>query len=272
LVEEACLADAANVWAVADALNKRSRDALDRVRDGLAMARIHSPCDFALEHTMWAHHTMRALDTLQTVLSMVPRGLNVVDIEDALTRVSPREELQRALRGERAFGNRVFESLREGWVPVDAPELAATSFLDRIRRALVRDGDQATYLHAMTALVETAGQAAFRRGAAPEPPATSFWTPMAGRMTVQARAPLELTDRIEARLAIARIALTAYRAGAKDALLLLSKSSDPYDGQPIRCALGEKGLVVIWSVGPDGKDGDAREGTDDVVWALQLAE
>jgi len=272
LVEEAGLADAINVAAISDALAKRPVDALDRVRDGLAMARVHAPAHFGLAHTVWAHHMTRVLDTLQTVLSMVPRGLDVTDIEAALTAASPREELQRALRGERAFGNRVFESLRDGWRPTDAPTLGGDSFFARWRHTLVADGDQAEYLRVMSSHVEAAGKPAFKRGAVTDPPANGFWTPNASRMTIQVRGPLATTDRLEARLVIARIALTAYRAGAKDALLFLSKSSDPYDGQPIRCALGEKGLVVIWSVGPDGRDDDGRADSDDVVWALRLAE
>ena len=73
-------------------------------------------------------------------------------------------------------------------------------------------------------------------------------------------------------LVLARAALTAYRAGAKDALEFISKTTDPFDGRQIRCGFGEDGLVVFWSAGPNGVDDGALPGTDDVVWGLKLDE
>jgi hypothetical protein len=39
-----------------------------------------------------------------------------------------------------------------------------------------------------------------------------------------------------------------------------------------RCALGDRGLIVFWSVGPDGRDDGADPRSDDIVWRLVLAD
>jgi hypothetical protein len=272
VIEEARLADAVHVTAMFDAHAQRYGDALDDVRAGLAVARIHQPSDWVLSNMLWVLHVRRALDTLQMILPQLPRGLEVADIEAQLTAMSPGDELAHALKGERAFGNRVFESMRNGWRPPGGAAFAPSSLLSGVQRWLVGDADQAAYLEAMAQEIEIVSHPAFLRRDLPAHPTAGFWTPATSVVLPALASPLSTVDVLEARLALARVALTAYRAGAKDALTFLSKSVDPFDGQPIRCAFGDKGLIVFWSVGPDHRDNSATTGSDDIVWPLRLRD
>jgi hypothetical protein len=75
-------------------------------------------------------------------------------------------------------------------------------------------------------------------------------------------------DWLEARLALARVALEAYRGGIESAQKLATTMVDPYDGQPIRCATGPGTELLIWSVGPDKMDDHGDPG--DLPWKLAL--
>lgn len=272
VAEDARLADAVHMTALSQAQSKRGRDALDSVRVGLAVARVHAPSHWLVEEVLWSTHMTRTLEVLQTILPMLPRGLDVTDIEAALLAARPRDEIGRALRGERTFGNRVFEMMREGWRPKTAEPYAPGSMLSRIQRWLVGDADQAAYLDAMTIAIAQSAKSPFVRKPVANGVESSFWTPSAAIIAPNVDGAIFASDVLEARLALARVALTAYRGGAKDALTFLTTSADPFDGQPIKCGFGEGGLVVFWSVGPNGKDEGAKPGTDDIVWGLRLSE
>lgn len=272
VVEETRVAHAVHVTAIHQAQSKHARDALDSIRVGLDVARIHAPSHWITEQWLWSMHVTRMLEALQTILPMLPRGLDVGDIEAVLTAARPREEVERALKGERAFGNRVFEMMRDGWRPKSAEPFAPGSLLERLHRSLVGDADQAAYLDAMALSIDRAAHPAFLRQAAPSGVARTFWTPAASIITPSMEAILAKCDVLEARLVLARVALVAYRAGAKEALSFLGTTVDPFDGQQIRCGFGQEGLVVFWSAGPNGRDDGAKPDTDDIVWGLRLNE
>lgn len=272
MIEESRASDAANVTALDAALSGRGAEALEGVRAGLAMARVHSSAPFLVAATMRVHHLSRALDTLQLILPRLPRRLDTSDLEAELAAAFPRRDLAQGLRGERAFGQRVFEASRDGWSPADAPALAVDSTIGRWRVRLFGDFDHACYLEAMTNALAVVGAAAHERPPLPARPERTFLHPLAGVLVPDLASNLRLCDLIEARLALARIALTAYRAGAQDALTAISKSFDPYDGNHMRCSLGQDGLILLWSVGANQKDEDGRAEGDDVTWALRLAD
>ncbi len=271
-VQEARLADAIHVTTLNHVQSGRAGEALDTLRSGFAIARIHSTPRWLMSEMMWTLQMTRVLDGMQTILPMLPRGLDLADFEAAFTEARPRESMAMAIRGERAFGYRVFERLREGAAPHDVASLAPRSFLSDLRGMLVGDFDRARYLDTLTTAALRAEQSRYLRQPAIDGVPDSFWTPIASIVAPQLEPSLASSDRLEARLALARVALVAYRQGAKDALEFLSKSTDPFDGRPIRCGLGDTGLVVFWSAGSNGKDDGALPDTDDIVWGLKLRD
>jgi hypothetical protein len=269
---EVRIADAVEATALFDAQSKRFAAALDDVRAGLDVADVHRPSHWLLGYAIWTMHVGRALDSLQLILPLLPRGIDVTDIEARLTALRPGEELATALRGERAYGYRVFESLRSGWTPKGGASFAPSSLLARMHRWLVGDEDEAAYLEAMTSSIERAQQPAFLRKEAMPAPPTGFMTPVTSQVMPALDGMMSASDLLAARLALARMALAAYRGGAQDALTFLSKSIDPYTGLPLQWGTGENELVAFWSVGPDRKDNNASPDSDDVRWALRLRD
>ncbi|MBL8860097.1 MAG: hypothetical protein JNL28_16425 [Planctomycetes bacterium] len=271
-VEEARLGDAIHVTAIHKAQSRYTVEALEALRTGLELARIHSPSHWLLSEMMWSLQMMRVLDGLQTILPMLPRGIDLAGLENELTAARPRESMANAIRGERAFGNRVLELMRRGDVPRDGEIYAPSNLLSRLHRALVEDFDQACYLDTLTDLALRAEKSPYLRPAAADGVPDTFWTPTASIVAPSLGPSLHSTDLLEARLALARVALTAYRKDAKEALTFLATTFDPFDGRQLRCAFGDDGLIVFWSVGPDGKDDAAARESDDIVWGLKLSE
>lgn len=272
VLEEAVLADAVHVTAVHKAQAGYALEALDALRAGLAMARIHSSPRWLMSKMVWALQMLRVLDGLQTILPTLPRGLDVADIENELAAARPRAALAQAIRGERAFGYHRLTTLYEDGVVEAADTLVPISFFQRLTAPLVGDTDRAEYLEALTDGANRAEQVRHLRAPAFDGVQRSLWTPFAAAFAPSLEPSLHTSDLLETRLLLARVALVAYRAGAKDALQFLSTTADPFDGRPIRCGFGEKGLVVFWSVGPDGKDDGAVPDSDDIAWGLKLPE
>ncbi|MDZ4773847.1 MAG: hypothetical protein SGI72_12020 [Planctomycetota bacterium] len=272
-LEEACIGDAVHVTAIHKAQAKYALEALDTLRAGLAVARIHSAPHWMMSYIAWTLQVSRVLDGLQTILPMLPRGLDLSDLEREFTDFRPRTLIAMAIRGERAFGNRVFERIADGahLEGIGARD-AQRSFFDRIKGFVGDDIDRAAYLDALTDGALRAETARFLRRPLADGVDDSFWTHAAATFAPQLEPSLHTTDLLEARLVMARAALTAYRAGAKETLEFLPQTTDPFDGKPIRCGFGDDGLVVFWSAGPNGKDDGAVPDSDDVVWGLKLPE
>lgn len=271
-LEEARLGDAVHVTAISKAQSGYAAEALESLRAGLAVAHIHAPSEWLMSEMMWSLQMTRVLDALQTILPMLPRGIDLSWLEQELTAARPRDSMARAIRGERAFGNRVLELIRSGDLPRDGVLYAPGTWLSRLHRALVNDVDQARYLTTMTEAARRAESPAYLRTKAIDGVPDSFWAPTAAIIAPEFGPSLRTSDLLEARLGLARAALTAYQKGAKDALTFISESFDPFDGRPLRCGFGDDGLVVFWSTGPDGKDDAADVESDDIVWGLKLAE
>jgi hypothetical protein len=272
VAQESRIADAVEVTALFDAQSQRFQEALDDLRAGLDAADVHRPSFWLLGYIMWNLSVERALGTLELILPLLPRGLDVTDIEMRLTAMSPPDELANALRGERAFGYRVFESLRSGWTPANGAPYARSSMLARMRRWIAGDEDEAAYLDAMADAIDLADKPAFLRKELPPQPTPGFFTSSTSVILPSMAPVMGFADALSARLALARMALSAYRGGGQDALTFLSKSVDPYSGRPLSWGTVEGGLIVFWSVGPDRVDDGGKSESDDVTWTLRLAE
>jgi hypothetical protein len=131
--------------------------------------------------------------------------------------------------------------------------------------------DQATFLRRTREAIERMGLPAFRR-LQPEEPG---WlgrklAPLAAQLAPSSHDIVGVADQLEARIALGRAALVAFRAGAQEVLATLPNTVDPYDGRPLRMALGPDGIVVLWSVGRDGVDDGGLDDQRDVVWRFKL--
>jgi hypothetical protein len=141
-----------------------------------------------------------------------------------------------------------------------------------VHQWLVADRDQAAYLEAMNRSIAIADEPAFLRKDVPNERPSTFWAPATTVVLPAISGPLATSDALQAELALARLALTAYRGGAQEALRFMANSVDPFEGKPLRLAWVGEDVVVFWSVGPDKKDDSARIGSDDIVWQLRLAK
>jgi hypothetical protein len=271
-VEALHASEAVMVAAVRHARAKQFSDALDDLRVQLALARVYQPSQWLTSFLVWSALMNRALDTLGTLLPLLPRGLDVSEFETRLLETHPRDDLATALKGERAFGNRVLEQLRAGTTPGLAGPLSEPSILDKLHRKLIEDGDQAHYLDAMTAGIERISKPSFLRATIVDERPSTFWSPASLVMLPSIASSAQQADVLEARLALARAALTAYRGGAEAAFKFLANSVDPFDGRAIRCALSSEGLIAFWSIGPDKSDDGGKDPKRDIVWTLRLRE
>jgi hypothetical protein len=77
---------------------------------------------------------------------------------------------------------------------------------------------------------------------------------IAALLTPNFRASIESVAWGEAQLTLARCALIGYREGADAARSEIAKSIDPYSGEPLHFRVDSDGVLVFWSVGPDGID------------------
>jgi hypothetical protein len=112
-----------------------------------------------------------------------------------------------------------------------------------------------------------------KKSQATEPDAPSWTerklTPLTHVMTSMTKGAVATADVLEARLVLARAALVAFRTDAKQLLEFVAKTSDPFDGKPIRCGFAEGGIVILWSVGIDGVDDGGSNDERDIVWRFR---
>jgi hypothetical protein len=272
VVQELGILDAVQANAIYHAQSQQYAKALDDVRAGLAVARIHRPSCLFVGNMLWTVDLQRTLDILQAILPMLPRQLDVADIEAELTAMMPRQEMAAAIAGERAFGNRVYEHMSHGDYPADKAAFATNNPLWRAHWALVRDWDRAAYLDAMGVWIDRLAKPAYLRAPLASKDPNSWWAPMASIITPVFSTKIGLADQLEARLALARAALASYRGGAPAAFTFLATSIDPFDGRTLRSATGDGGFIAFWSIGPDLKDDGAKDRALDIVWTLKLRE
>lgn len=205
----------------------------------------------------------RFLGMLELALSRQPRDTDLRAIEDEIAKLQPRARLAVAAAGECAFGNRAFERMRRGTPVTGLGESALPT-------SLTASFDQAAHMRAWRERIDRLGAPAHRRA----PPTRITWidrqlAPVTSSLAAAPESAIAMADLLEARLGLAALALAAFRSGAQELLQLAAATTDPFDGRPLRVGFGDGGLVLLWSVGPDGADDGGIDDERDVVWRFK---
>jgi hypothetical protein len=234
------------------ALENRGEEAVSRWRAALHGLKTIERGPWLMKFAEWHRSELEALDGLRAILQCVPAGLDVHDLEAELDPETPRRNLIQAIRGERAFMNRMFArfAMRHSgtggvqlpWEPLR--HFAWTAYIHR---------DQASYLELIQGVIEGAK--------------SPYWTwkeqegrnqlfsridrsiPWSSAFAMILTGVIEGTAKVEAELLLARAALAAYRGGADAGVRVAGSSTDPFSGQPIQSRVESNGTLVLSSAG-----------------------
>ncbi len=190
-----------------------------------------------------------------------------------------------AFRGERAMGDRLFENMAAGTVPLSALGSGTPSSIPLVDRwtegrwQAMLPHIHAVYLRRMTKCVEVA-KLPFREQKQQLATLEKQPRDVADIFTNLLMAALSRMPRVlqydQARLRCATVALAAerYRLDAGSwpesaevlvkAGLLREVPADPFDGKPLRCNRTADG-VVVYSVGPDEEDNGGKLNRKNII-------
>jgi hypothetical protein len=260
------------------ALEGRLEEALTRVRTALRGGRIVESGFTRIPLRAWEDSELHALNGLRAILTRLPAGLDLRDLEGDFDPQEPRRYLIRALQGERAIMNRFYALL--------ALRIGAFDLVRRPWRTLtslpwetVLYRDQANYLDLMARGIEGASlpyrtwkERSDRNHLSFEP--SGGWFPLAVMLDPGIPQQFSNCAQVEAGILLARAALTAYHEGEEAGAQEASSSTDPFSGNPIHTRVDPDGTLVLWSVGKNlvddgGVTGDLAEDTPkDLVWRI----
>ncbi len=236
----------------------------------------------------------RALTVIQAAMHREPPDPERrTDVIASLDSIDVRGNLRHALFGERCFGRSMFDAFLDNrdlggaLGPVGALEGGLEAMLLQAAPTPVIRLDQAHYLNLMARKIELSsrpahqtreGWDAFQREGQ-DPP---WYALLSGNTLIHMQRMYVQAEAHRARLDMARIALDLEHALAVTGSLpdtILSPGAgnhrgviDPFSGKNYRYRTTEDGGYVIWSIGPDFKDDQGRDGAEenydsgDVVW------
>jgi hypothetical protein len=192
-------------------------------------------------------------DATVRIAALLPQGSEFDSIAAKFASVEPREQLRRAMLGDRAVGMQVFAAIRNGDHGFEG--FGEYSGLARFVQRLWFEHDEADYLEDMERAVEAASQPHAVGGETRwEPRFYNFVSLMfLPRWNEQIRSAAIL----EAQLLLTRAALIAHRDGFDAARAWVAAQRDPFAKLPLHTRIDTDGALSIWSVGPNLFDDDA---------------
>ncbi len=251
--------------AVVAAHQGRADEALDRLELALRAAELCEDVPWLyVGHDLWLLLASSAVQAVVPTAAGLPPGTDLGAIEARLAELDPRANLVRAMRGERALGNRVFASFRAhagGSGPFSEGQLS------RLLAGMFFARDHAIYLELMRDAIQLAespphevlrARDCWRARIEPSP----RWAPLSSMLVPMSDVDDEFARSLEASILFARGALIVRREGLEAGLAWIDARTDPFDGSPLRHRVDEDGTVVLWSVGADGVD-DSGVGWDE---------
>jgi hypothetical protein len=259
------------------AMDGRPDEAIRRMNVAMQGGRTIRGMPWLLAHLAWVSAVRNAVRGLQITLPFLPRAADLSSFARELDASAPRSNLERALIGERAFGNDILE----GAFDFGGIEPSWRLSITRLWLSL----DRAFFLRRMSAAVEQAKRPFF------EPPievrpwekdSTKFprWALGSSMVLPRLDSVFQHTAKLEAQLLLARAAITAFSEGAEAGARVAANSIDPFDGKPLRTRIESDGTLVMWSIGidrvdngagPDPRDEDEQKlrGPLDIVWRVK---
>jgi hypothetical protein len=275
LIRATCLLQLAAVHAVHSAETPRASEALAAL---LALGRSIEDDPLLLAYIVAGPLCKWGMDTLQDSLERVAERLEDRDLArlqaELIGHDSP-ERLRRVLIGERAF---MIDSFRAAEDPFGAGlslTLTRLLFTDLLRDAAafvyiasgVRDIDLLSYLEQTARCLEIAAAPLPERLARWRalPPAEQYWEDLVERdleHLSRARAATAALGVERARLVLGRLPSSP----AEIPPHLPPWPDDPFDGQPLRYRLLERGYTA-YSIGEDGVDGGGAG--DDIAFRIE---
>jgi len=218
----------------------------------------------------------RALGALKTCLAYLPPSTDLTGIERELRRRDAHAEALYALRGEVAFGNSAYRHLRT----LSSAQIKAVgkwSFTSRLPFVWERnlDMDQVRYLDLMEQTIQESGKLVYDNGQGLKrgiDEALDSEQAILSPWLIGNGGDLNLITHEKVSLRhLALAGMEAHKNGADAARKLVTSLTDPFSGRPYRSRLEEDGTLLLWSVGADGTDNDARPDEEgflnrDIVW------
>lgn len=232
---------------------------------------------YLIGHLLYCTAIGSAGEGLERVLPYLPEDADLTKIEAFYESFDPRADLHQALLGERAFVNRTFQRLRDG-------EFAGGELGGRPRSSpfewlvldLMVDVNQTTYLELVELALAECAKPRFDRTSKIDGLVTERldggWDTLFTSMILpkfSSQHASALHDEVCRDFALA--AIRAHRDGIEVARAEIASRIDPFSGEPYHTRVEPDGTFVMWSVGEDGEDDDARgdeerEDGDDVGW------
>jgi hypothetical protein len=270
--------------AVAHAVEGRSPEAIAQLELAFRGANLLRDPAWTMAWSARCMAWSQAIVAFQQSLAFLPHDADLTRILDALDAGEPERGLERALLGDRAFGNETLVELQDGRLAglgggvVSVPR----GFAGALTWAMLAH-DRAFYLEFMTQAVAWSRRP-WHATVDEVERAIADWQD-SGSLRFAIAAPM-LVPRIDgllqsaayqrAQMELARAAILAHTQGVDAAIAAAEHAIDPFDGHPLRWRIEPNGVLTLWSIGPDRVDDagatyetESEGGTTDIAWRIR---
>lgn len=235
------------------AIHGQYEAAVRRLELAQRAASLFEDAPYSLGFLCWAVCQTNICNACARLAPMLPREVELARLEATLAKIEPRSRLRRALLGDRACGEGVFEALRNGTHGFEAFERQSDLpwFIERTWF----EHDEADYLEEMERAIAAAsqphavgGETVWNR---------RFYSCVSALMLPRWNEAIEIATTLEARLLTTRAACMARREGFDAARAWAQAQRDPFRDGPLETRVDGDGALSIWSVGSNGVDDGA---------------